>query len=115
MTAREIQNSGIDDSSTFEATLKNGSIVEFRADLPYSNFFTFHFESNTLWAYKYYDAKGLQNRHIAIKGEDIQSITITRTQAEHSRHKDKADGTMNIVVGIIFLISILSFMSSHCH
>jgi hypothetical protein len=115
MTAHEIQNSVINNSSAFQVTLTNGNVVEFRADLPESNFFTFHFDSNTLSAYKCYDSKGLQNRHIVLKGGDIASIKILGTSDQLRKHTDKVDNTMTIVVVIVLLIGFLVFISKHWH
>jgi len=115
MTVHEIQNSGIDTSSNFQMTLKNGNTINFRADIPGTSFFTFHVESNTLSAYKYYDIKGLQSRFIGIRGEDIVSIKVITTADEFSRYTDNMDVAMKLLVGIIFLVGILVFISKHFH
>jgi len=116
MTAQEIQNSGINNNvSRFQVTLKNGESIEFRADFPDHVFFTFHFESNTLWAYQYYNSKGLQNKHIAIKGGDIVNIKIGGSLDELRKSIDKANSNMHIVLVIFLLIGLIIFMNSHCH
>lgn len=115
MTAEEIKNSGITNSSSFQVTCKDGTIIKFRADLPESIFYTFHFPSNTLSAYKYYDTKGLQNKHIALKGEDIINIKLLATAEELRKHTDNTNATMTIVVVIIFLIGLFVFIGKHWH
>ena len=115
MTAEEIQNSGINNSSSFQVTCKDGIVITFRADLPVSIFYTFHFPSNTLSAYKYYDTKGLQNKHIALKGENIVNIKLLATAEELRIQTDKTNSTMTIVVIIIFLIGLFVFIRKHWH
>jgi hypothetical protein len=113
MTAQEIQHSGIDTASTFRMILKDGNHIDFRSDVPRTHFFTFHFESNNLSAYKYYDAKGLHDAHIAINAENICRIEVLRTTAEHQVDYDRANLIMRMVLVILIFIGAVMALIKH--